>query len=212
MPEWKRSNSQLNSSDEELIENWSYQDDNGAKIFEGYLRYFFCTWGTTIQLAIMKKPNLNQSKEPDMSEKLFIMNGLRVYNKITDIAFEVYPRKKKIVDKYDLYHVWILDKMFFPYLVKFRKNKLNFFWKKVIINGKHLCYKKKTIIGQKIKVYFLKAEDRKELTWYEKQDFKDFVIGKDIIALESIEKSTDNVAYLVCLPNEIGELPFGLRN
>ena len=216
MPEWRRFASRIGELEDDIIESWECANAQQI-IYEGYVRHFWCELGWMKQLAIMKKYEKCEhphDKEPTMHEKLRIMRALRTIDFEEEVALEVFPKKEKIVDNLDLYHVWILERKNCRFHATLRKPKFAFAWKSIILGSKRIFYKKRKIFkkGIMITVYFLKTKNNTEFAWYEKQKFKDSIIGKDVAAVEFIEESRVNVATLVCIPEKVGNLPFGLRN
>lgn len=212
---WKLMRTEVKSYeyDDELLEYWRYQDKSLE--YHVYTRHFYCNWGPTKQVAISKKTFNSidhKDKEPSMSEKRKILLDLNVLSS-TEVALEVFPKKSKIVDRFDLYHVWILGQRQFPFYFKSIRIPKLFGWKDACINGKKLKYKSKGIdIGNNriVNIYFLKAEDGSELFWYDKQNFKDEFIGEDVIAFEFIWDQAKGVTILVCTPKDFKNFPFGL--
>lgn len=213
MPEqhvWQRyfSTSESFEYTDEGLEYFKYNDKNVE--YDVMVRSFFCDWGSMKQVSINKKSKC--SKEPNMREKNFIIDGLNILQNNT-MALEVFPKKSNIVDNYDLYHVWIIGKQNFPCYVPKTKKEFIHIWKKVIVNEKEFFYRKeeKNFNGQRTIIYYVKDKNDSELSWYEKQNFKDYVIGEDVIAVELIEKNFYKAATLICIPKSIGNLPFGLK-
>ena len=216
MPEktdWKLMYTEVKSCeyDDELMKHWQYQDE--SLMYHVFARYFFCNWGPMKQVTIGKEALESihyNSKEPSMCEKRKILSELEIF-KSHEVALEIFPKKSKIVDRFDLYHIWILEQNNFPYYIESVSIPRITKWKSVHINGKKLKYKRKEIkIGsKKSEVYFLKAENGLELVWYDKQNFKDDVIGENVVAVEYISDSA-NITTLICVPKDSENFPFGL--
>ena len=212
----KNSNWEVNEfeslKEDEFAKSWYYKSENLT--YSVFTRYFFCTWGSMKQVTIKKdslKDNSKRNKEPTMCEKINILRELKLL-KSNEVAIEVFPKKTKIVDEFDLYHLWILEKESFPYYTSNIKLLKYCIWKKTVIKDKKIWYIKKQIKLRdlKLQVYFIKAEDELELFWYEKQNFKDFIIGENVIGIEYIS-NYQNITTIVCIPEEIENLPFGLK-
>jgi hypothetical protein len=146
-----------------------------------------------------------------MHEKNAILNDLnnRVYG--TSVAFEIFPEKEKIVDEQELFHVWVVDqKKKIPFDTCFGDNILFKPKEKVEINGIVYYYKMKTVNHTSQKVYYLWRESNEEMTWREKQNFKDTIIGENAKAIEVIRERENNMSVLVVLP-DFAKIPFGLK-
>lgn len=216
---WRRNCVQLNEYLEEMVAYWSYVGDE--RVYNVTVRDFFSDWGSVKQISIFKE-RLNPDdmdemfdKEPNMSEKRFVLNGVKAYSSIENaIAFEVFPSKDNIVDKMDIYHVWILEKKNIPFYVDLKIPKFIWNWKKITINNKNVTYTMRTYSskrGRPIRVYFVRTADDTELKWYDKQIFKDTMIGEEIVAIEFVSDKAQKFSILVCAPKSIKKLPFGLR-
>ena len=206
---WVRETSSIEYSSEEpeMVEKWKCQ--YGKIEYIAKIRLFMSNWGIAKLVSIAKYSKINKNdKEPNMSEKNAILSGLDIIENY-EVALEIFPKKSKIVDKIDMYHLWIIRKVDFPYYIQ---NKISSFltrWREVEVNGKKMLFKKRTIKNglTNSDVFFIKSKDNKELTWYEKQNFKDSVIGEDVIAVEYICETEQNIAMLTCIP----EIVFGLK-
>ncbi len=116
---WKLMRTEVKSYeyDDELLEYCRFQDTSLE--YHVYTRHFYCNWGPTKQVAISKKTFNSidhKDKEPSMSEKRQILLDLNIFDS-SEIAIEVFPKKSKIVDRFDLYHVWILGRRYFPFYI-----------------------------------------------------------------------------------------------
>jgi hypothetical protein len=108
---------------DELIEIWYYKTQEVA--YNVNTRYFYSDWGEAEQVTIQKilteeKANELFNREPTMHEKNAILNDLniRVYG---SVSFEIFPTRDKIVDEQDLFHVWIVERKHFRFVLNFLK-------------------------------------------------------------------------------------------
>lgn len=217
---WSREDGRIINDDTEYVETWKYES-NEVDFFVS-VRHFGCTWGTMRQVSILKNrlkrktaySRLKFDKEPNMSEKCNILKVLRIkYDFINPVPIEVYPKKENIVDNLDMYHIWVLEQCKLPLGSYVSVPNFPFWWSKANVEGISILYKKRSFYqkGRFIKVYFLKSElDDYELAWYDKQRFKDKIIGEDTVAIEEIQQLSNNISILVCIPKKI-RLPFGLK-
>lgn len=213
MAEFKRIYSKIGGDDNELITSWMYEENEDRYSVD--VREFYSEWGETLQVALQKNylrsfvfKDKNVNVEPNMKEKVTILRGVGAL-KQHQVGFEVFPAQIHIVDNLDLYHIWIIERAKFPYYVTARIPSLRFGWQKVTVFQKSYLYRIKDMKSG-IKICYVKSYDRKELGWWEKQKFKDSIIGKDIVAVELIKNSNHDISILICMPKEIEKLPFGL--
>lgn len=209
---WKRTQARLVDETNDFLEQWEYRLNN--LLYLVGIKHFYSNWGTSAQVTILKKVD-GKYLEPSMSEKLEIFEYTYAFCCLRKpIAFEVFPIKSHIVDRIDAYHTWGVEETRLPFFVL---PKAPYFWKKwesVEINGKKILYTKKFQIstkGEMVLIYFIKASDHTELRWYDKQNFKDAIIGEDVLAIEPITEKKFDFSTLICAPKSIKKLPFGLK-
>lgn len=209
---WERTHSRMTDYGE-ILEQWEYSEKTHSYLVG--INRFFSEWGSSVQVTILKKSN-GEFCEPDMSEKNTIFkctNAMEYFD--NPVPFEVFPIKANIVDRIDAYHTWIVEEKEISFYVKPRP-PCNFKrWKKIYINGKWLMYTRKKCISVQhkvISVYFIKSADSLiSLRWYDKQNFKDVVIGEDVLAIEPIVENEPGYSILICASKDVKKLPFGLK-
>lgn len=216
---WIRNRVYLDEYLNEMIAYWNYTDDK--IMYTVSMRDFFSGWGEARHVTIfkehLKEPENGDvfEKEPSMEEKRFVLNGIKAYSGIKDsVAFEVFPAKENIVDRINMYHLWVVSRSKIPFNIKIKIPRFVWKWKKAIIDNTSVLYtvrNKYTPNGKIIQVYFIKSTQGKELKWYTKQEFKDIMIGQKRVAIELVSDSQEKLSVLVCAPKSIEKLPFGLR-
>ena len=208
---WDKTYSQFDEYTEEMLHYWKCICPIWS--FAVTVREFISDWGSARHLCIAKELPNKKALEPTMGEKRNIIKGVKAERDIKmPVAFEIFPAKDNIVDKYDVYHLWIVGEKSIPFRVNINPLKFVFHWKTRTINGKHIFYTSKRFGFRKpVKVYFLKPANGSELRWYDKQNFKDQFIGKDVVALEVITDQYLGYSALICVPKAFSKLPFGLR-
>ena len=208
---WAMTYTQYDEYNEEIIYYWKCVYPTW--LYAVTVREFFSEWGSAKHLCIAKELPNKKALEPTMDEKRKIIKGVKAERDIVlPIVFEIFPAKKKIVDRYDVYHLWVVSKKTIPFYVDIKPLRLVFRWKSKVVNGKRIFYTSKQYgFWNPVKVYFLRTEDNAELKWYDKQNFKDQVIGEDVVALEAITDKHLGYSVLICVPKALSKLPFGLR-
>lgn len=208
---WDLTYTQLDEYNEEIIYYWNYRCSKWA--YAVTVREFFSEWGSAKHLCIAKELVSGEYREPTMLEKQEIVSSVCSNENMDEtVAFEIFPAKSKIVDKFDVYHLWLVKKNAIPFSIDVKLAKHFRNWKAKTINGKCIIYIKKThYLWKPVKAYFLRAEDGSELRWYDKQNFKDEMIGEDVIAFEFVTDQYPGYTVLICVPKAYGEIPFGLR-
>jgi hypothetical protein len=208
---WDLTYTQLDEYNEEIIYYWNYRCSKWA--YAVTVREFFSEWGSAKHLCIAKELVSGEYREPTMLEKREIISGVCSNENMDEtVAFEIFPAKSKIVDKFDVYHLWLVKKNAIPFSIDVKPAKHFRNWKVKTVNGKRIIYTERNhYIWKPIKAYFLKAEDGSELRWYDKQNFKDEMIGEDVIAFEFVTDKYPGYTVLICVPKAYGEIPFGLR-
>ena len=202
---------QLDEYNEEVISYWNFRGPSWS--YSVTVREFISEWGAAKHLCIAKELATGKALEPTMNEKRSILKGVDAKQGMgISIAFEIFPAKNKIVDKYDVYHLWLVRQEALPFFVNIKPLKFVLSWKFAVVNEKHIMYTTKFYYSKwPVKVYFLKAKDGEELRWYDKQNFKDRVIGEDTVAIEFVTDKHLGYSVLICVPNSLKKLPFGLR-
>ena len=208
---WERTHTRI-THEGEIREQWEYSQDTLSYLVG--INRFYSEWGFSTQITILKKLE-GKYVEPSMTEKNRIFKYTNALNSFDEaLPFEVFPTKSRIVDRINAYHTWVVEKREIPFYVK-PKSSLQFsWWKRVQINGKELAYttqKCSSAQSGRISIYFVKAADKSELKWYDKQNFKDAVIGTDIVAIEPIVYEDLDYSILICAPENVSKLPFGLK-
>lgn len=216
---WRRECCKIITDDYEVMESWKYESESVD--FNISIRYFECAWGVVRQVMIQKNfeksymYKLDISKEPTMREKIEILESTELIERYKEaISLEVFPEQEKIVDNIDMYHLWVVEKSEVPFVTNFKMPRICIGWKKVNINGKPILYKIKKSYGsgKNVKICFLKSQSvGQELQWYDKQKFKDYVFGEDVVAVEKTLYNINYISVLIVLPKLI-KLPFGLKN
>ena len=214
--QWRRSSLRLECGGNEIFAVWKYLSAGISYWIN--IREFLSDWGWIKQVTISKEI-LNELcgkefSEPTMIQKEFVLEGVNARKTFSSpVAFEIYPAKDDIVDKLDVYHLWVVEKNQIPFFVDAKAPNWIIRWKKAVIAGKKLQYSRKQqrIGGRLISVYYVRADNGTELRWYDKQNFKDQIIGNDIVALEFVEQYNSKASVLVCAPKGLKKLPFGLR-
>lgn len=217
MTSWNRTSTRIDEYTEEAVSFWNCSGNDC--IYLVTVREFFSEWGSSKHVTIFKEQvktadsSGKYHKEPNMAEKRFVLNGVEA-NEFNSVAFEIFPAKNKIVDKYDVYHLWVVQKHAIPFFITLKPPRIAWPWKTISIKECCCSYTVRIYYTYRrglVKVYFLKAEDGSELKWYDKQNFKDFVIGEETVAVEFITDQLQGISALVCVPNSVKNLPFGLR-
>lgn len=217
MSSWNRTSTQIDEYNDKVITFWKCREKDA--IYYVNVRDFISEWGMAKHISILKnqveEANCGNKyhKEPNMAEKRFILNGVEA-NKLDLVAFEIFPAKNKIVDKYDVYHLWVVRKSAMPFFVNLRPPRAVWTWKRICIKERCFSYTIRMYYSHNkmlVKVYFLKADDGSELKWYDKQNFKDSVIGEEQVAVEFITDQMPNISAIVCVPESVKSIPFGLR-
>ncbi len=208
---WKRVFTQLDEYNEEVISYWNFKGPSWS--YSVTVREFISEWGAAKHVCISKELTTGKALEPTMSEKRSILKGIDAKDGMDiPIAFEIFPAKNRIVDRYDVYHLWLVRREELPFFVNIKPLKFVLSWKVAVVNKRHIMYTTRIYYSKRpIKVYFLMAEDGKELRWYDKQNFKDRVIGEDTVAIELVTDKYSNYSVLICVPKALERLPFGLR-
>lgn len=208
---WKREYQQLDEYNEEVITTWSFKGENWSHLVT--VREFPSEWGYAKHICIGMTLISGKSSEPSMLEKRKILDGTKAKDSFEDpVAFEIFPAKERIVDKYDVYHLWMVKKEMIPFYVDVRPLLMVLNWKSTIVNGKKIEYTSRTYFSNGfVKVYFLKTKKGEMLRWYDKQNFKDEIIGASTIAIELVTEANLDYSVLICVPERIGRIPFGLR-
>ena len=214
--QWRRTSLSLKDGGNEIFAAWKYIGNSIS--YWVNVREFLSDWGWIKQVTIAKEISDElygkEVKEPTMIQKAFVLEGVKARNSFTTpVVFEIYPAKENIVDKLDVYHLWVVEKHQIPFFVDIRLPNLITRWKTVTIAGQKLYYTRKRHRngGRWVEVYYVRAANGIELRWYDKQNFKDQIIGNNIVALEFVEQYNKKAAVLVCAPKELKKLPFGLR-
>lgn len=196
-------------------ENWEYRKKGLS--YSVTICYRTSDWGELKQVSILKNffeififHMDDATKEPTMKEKLNILENTNAYQKESEIALEVFPAKKEILDIMDMYHLWILKKDEFPFYIDNIPCPCDDM-KKEIIGEKEILFNKRNIQtpNGEIEIYFLQSSDGSELEWYDKQNFKDEIVGNNKVAVEFIQ-DVGKISILIVLPENIKTLPFGL--
>lgn len=208
---WKRTQCRI-TDDGDILEQWEYSK-NALSYLVGINR-FYSEWGASAQVTILKKSK-GVFCEPSMSEKNAIFKYTKAMEYFDDpVPFEIFPIKSNIVDRIDAYHTWTVERKEIPFYVKTRPPCIFKRWRKVCINGKWLMYTRKKCISEQHKiifVYFIKSAHDVSLRWYDKQNFKDAVIGENVLAIEPIVEDESKFSILICAPKDVRKLPFGLK-
>lgn len=209
---WIQKRRYLTQSDE-IMERWTYSDEEVK--YDIAIRHFYSNWGSAKQVIISKKNEKAKQFgiEPTMQEKEEILKATKAQNDITDcVAMEIFPKWREIVDNYDLYHIWLVNKKEIPFFVDiFKKPKFMRLNKKLRVDGVSYEYNFKNYsrFSKSISIFFVKNANGKELTWYQKQNFKDIIIGKNVISIEII-KYDKKISYSIIISVPLTRLPFGL--
>ena len=192
---------------------WIY---NGEMNFSVRKREFICKLGTMKHITIKKisKENLKtcnffDSVEPDYVEKIWIR---QLVGEEKRDMLEVFPRKTRLIDAANLYHIWFLPEDYqFPFSIEYpteRKYEESGYFYDITFGVKEI----QTEYG-KVVVLSIKSKDGKGIPWRSKQEIKDDLIGKDETAIELIPKSVtsmkDDECCIIGIPHSF-KLPFGL--
>lgn len=209
-----------NSWERNINEIWTHINDDKSIIVQ--IRYLPKTkFGEMRHLSIKKIDTKSYLKnplsaifllnEPTYKNKVWILNSLGKWKKI---ALEVFPVEDNLVDGANMFHLWELkSKDVLPFSTEEIGNtpKLNC---KLSLKKCNIVYSEKTgyINKETIKYLYLKREDGKELTWYQKYHAKNEIYSSEVLAVEVIADSFAGNDYscLVCLPYNY-KLGFGIH-
>ncbi len=140
--------------------------------------------------------------EPSYKEKLNIVKEI---GKWGNIALEVMPSERKVVDEADIYHIWE-----FQYPYSFIYNISPIFEKPDVFEEKfeNIKYHVEDVKG--VQYIYFKSTSLNPIGWKKKQQLKNFILGEDAVAVEFIlEGMGGDYACMVALKK--GEtLDFGL--
>ena len=136
--------------------------------------------------------------EPTYSEKVIITQKLIMSN--STVAMEIFPKQANVVDKVDMYHIWVCEKREFPFgILETTEIPDGKEWESETVAGLEIEYivrTTKTKFG-KVAYFYIRRKDGKELRWVEKQQIKNELQHEDLTAIEII--SAEGIGKPTCL-------------
>lgn len=164
------------------------------------------------KLKLNRMSALLNSEEPSYKEKHDVLKRL---GKWKSIALEVYPSESNLIDSANLYHLWEFEnERVLPFSINeiFEKPE---FENSICFKNTNIRYSEKSgyIGSSPIRYLYLKSEEGKNLTWYQKWRAKNEIYSSNVLAVEIISNKTikNDYSCLICLPYNF-KLGFGLRD
>lgn len=147
---------------------------------------------------------LGKMFEPSYRQKLMVLKEIGVWK---EIALEVMPPQRDVVDREDCYHLWEFQ---YPYSFIFDHRPIYEAPKEFGDEFNGIQYHVKTV-GDVRYIYFKPENENEQIGWKKKQNLKNHVIGMDGTAVELIldGMADKHYACMVCLPRG-RYLDFGL--
>lgn len=204
----------------EISELWTYIDSVKTTIVQ--VRYLPKTKFGEMQHLIVKMVDTQNSlknplsvffllNEPTYKDKVWILKSRGRWKKM---SLEVFPIEDNLVDMANLFHLWeVKSEDALPFSIEEIGNRSELDCS-ISLKDCNIIYGEKTAYLNQapIKYLYLKREDGKELTWYQKYYAKNEIYSSEVLAVEVISDrfAVKDYSCLVCLPYNF-KLGFGIH-